>query len=757
MSEGKPSTALLKGSLLEQMRAPLASDAGAPGADLAVLIDFSMMDTIFADFLEVTGLPVAIIDLDGKVLASSKWQRLCVEFHRDNPGTRARCLESDTQLSREMQAGQQVAIYGCLNGLTDCAAPIVVDGQHIANLFIGQFFRKPPDPAFFKQQQERFGFDAKAYFQAVAEVPIVSEEKLPAILHLISGLARQIADLSLARLRAQMAHAGVERLVAERTRELAASEARYRTLFEHLQSGFALQEIVTDAAGNPIDFRVLAANEAYLKATGFEADKLIDHCVTEFYPHVTQDSVDWIGLLGEVALRGRPLRMERYVEGLGRWFDITAYQPAPGQFAQLVDDITERKNNERALAESETMFRAMFEQAGVGVALIDSTSGAFLRVNGRYGEIVGMSPEAMIATRFMDITHPDDLSADLEQMARLRAGESRGFNMDKRYLRQDGTTVWVNLSVTPLWPPGAPPSRHVAVVQDISGRRRAEELERYAAFQAGVAEMSVSVLHNIGNAITSVANDAELVARAALDLGRVATLLRRGAERADVDPERRRAILREAASAIEKLGEETLAPRGRRIAAGIGHIADIVRLQQAAALPGTAVSTFDLGAAISDALAMQGDHFSRHGITVEVRVDPALGLVALSRNQLIQALVNVFKNAYEAILERQRVEPVAGRIEVRTEAGEAGRVRLLVEDNGVGVVAEQQPHLFRHGYSTKERGSGFGLHATALFAQDAGGAIRLSSPGRNQGAVLILELPRWPASHATPAASEDAA
>lgn len=757
MSEDQRSAVLLKASRLEQMRAPLAGDAGAADADLAALIDFSMMDAIFADFLEVTGLPVAIIDPAGKVLASSKWQRLCVEFHRDNPGTRSRCLESDIQLSQEMQAGQAIAIYGCLNGLTDCAAPIVIDGRHLANLFIGQFFREPPDLAFFKRQQERFGFDAEAYFQALAEVPIVAEKKLPAILHLISGLARQIADLSLARLRAQKAHAEVESLVAERTRELAVSERRYRSLFEHLQSGFALQEILTDAAGKAIDFRVLAANDAYLKATGFEAEKLIGHRVTEFYPQVFQDSVDWIGLLGEVALGGEPIRLERYAEGLGRWFDITAYQPAPGQFAQLVDDITERKHSERALAESEAVFRAMFEQAGVGVALIDSNTGAFLRVNARYGEIVGLTPEALLATDFMAITHPDDLRADLDNMARLRAGEIRGFNIDKRYLRRDGATVWVNLAVSALWPPGAPPSRHVAVVQDIGGRRRAEELERYAAFQAGVAEMSVSVLHNIGNAITSVANDAELVARAALDLGRVATLLRRGAESEEADAEHWRAILREASSAIGRLRDETLVPRARRIAEGVGHIADIVRLQQAAALPGTAVTTFDLGVAIGDALAMRRDDFTRHGIAVEVHLDPALGPVSLPRNRLIQALVNVLKNAHEAILERQRQEPVAGRVVVRAVAGEDGNIGLLVEDNGIGLAPEQMPHLFRHGYSTKERGSGFGLHATALFAQDAGGSIRLVSPGRGLGATLILELPRRPATSTPPAASEDAA
>lgn len=70
-----------------------------------------------------------------------------------------------------------------------------------------------------------------------------------------------------------------------------------------------------------------------------------------------------------------------------------------------------------------------------------------------------------------------------------------------------------------------------------------------------------------------------------------------------------------------------------------------------------------------------------------------------------------------------------------------GRLRLAVSDNGVGVSPEQRPGIFRYGYSTKERGSGFGLHATANFVQECGGSIRLESPGPDQGATLILELP----------------
>lgn len=205
----------------------------ADGSDPASLIDFSLLNEIFENFLEVIGLPIAIIDLGGRVLASSKWQRLCMQFHRANPATLAGCLKSDTILSREMQAGSNCAIYQCANGLTDCATPITIEGIHVANLFTGQFLLQPPDMGYFKTLQTTSGFEEEAYFKALSEIPIVSEERIPAILKLLQGLAQQIARQSLAEKRALSAYVEVERQVAERTRELRESDERFRIFMDN--------------------------------------------------------------------------------------------------------------------------------------------------------------------------------------------------------------------------------------------------------------------------------------------------------------------------------------------------------------------------------------------------------------------------------------------------------------------------------------------------------------------------------------------
>ena len=222
---------------LLQMRDPLdapwnqaladeAVDKDADGMlDLAHLIDFSQLNQTFANFLDVVGLPVAILDLKGRVLASSKWQRLCMEFHRANEATLSRCLESDVSLSRQMQEGKGYAIYRCRNGLTDCCSPIVIEGRHIANLFIGQFFLQAPELDEFERQRIEFGFDHDAYFQALSEVPIVEEEKVPAILNLLVGLANQVAQQSLAEHRLKAAYDSL----AERTLALSIAKEAAET------------------------------------------------------------------------------------------------------------------------------------------------------------------------------------------------------------------------------------------------------------------------------------------------------------------------------------------------------------------------------------------------------------------------------------------------------------------------------------------------------------------------------------------------
>ncbi len=132
------------------------------------------------------------------------------------------------------------------------------------------------------------------------------------------------------------------------------------------------------------------------------------------------------------------------------------------------------KRAETSLRKNEARFRVIFEQAAVGVAQIETVTGRFVQVNQRYCDIVGLSAEQMVGSTFMDLTYAEDLQENLDNMARLAAGEIHTFTMDKRYVRPDGSIVWVTLTVSPMRAPGDRPDYHIAVVEDITARKLAE-------------------------------------------------------------------------------------------------------------------------------------------------------------------------------------------------------------------------------------------------------------------------------------------
>lgn len=250
------------------MSDPIASDWNAAlpqdETELAKLIDFSRLNQMFDDFLEVVGLPVALIDLHGRVLASSRWQRLCMTFHRVNSDTCARCIESDVSLSKAMQQGQDYAIYRCRNGLTDCATPIIIDGQHIANLFIGQFLLAAPDLDYFRQQAAEFGFDETDYLRALAEVPVIAEAKLPAILRFLTGFANWVVTMRLAQKRNEALQSELEQRVDMRTQELFQSRQMLQLVLDSVPQGVFWKAC---------DLSYLGGNRHFLKDSGLASQQ----------------------------------------------------------------------------------------------------------------------------------------------------------------------------------------------------------------------------------------------------------------------------------------------------------------------------------------------------------------------------------------------------------------------------------------------------------------------------------------------------
>lgn len=308
--------------------------------DLKKILDVQKVEKLLETYTKATGLVSALLDLEGNILCKSGWQSICLNFHRINPETAQNCKISDTHLANQISIGGKYNVYKCLNGLIDVAVPIFVEKQHVGNLFTGQFFFKQPNVSFFNKQSEKYNFNKKEYLNALSKVPVLSESEVKIKLEFLKEMTVMIAEL------------GLSRIHEESTKkQLLVSEEKYRKLFESINEGFALCEIIADIEGQSYDYRFLEVNAAFENITGYKAANLVDRKYTEIFKDNVQS--EWMLEFGKTLLSGKELSFEEYSSDFNCWLHVNVFSPKKGQFAVTLQDISDRKLAEKKLAESE--------------------------------------------------------------------------------------------------------------------------------------------------------------------------------------------------------------------------------------------------------------------------------------------------------------------------------------------------------------------------------------------------------------------
>ncbi len=108
--------------------------------DLRDLIDIGKLQELTDELFDAASIPSAIVAIDGEILIGSGWQRICTDFHRQHPLTQKECSKSDTKIRKMLDTGDPFVIYKCPHGMVDASSPVVIAGEHVANVFSGQVF-----------------------------------------------------------------------------------------------------------------------------------------------------------------------------------------------------------------------------------------------------------------------------------------------------------------------------------------------------------------------------------------------------------------------------------------------------------------------------------------------------------------------------------------------------------------------------------------------------------------------------------------
>ena len=206
------------------------------------IINISQLQKLMKKYTEVTNVANALIDLNGNVLTANGWQDICTKFHRVNPETCKRCIESDVALANQLSKGQKFNMYKCLNGMVDVAVPVKINKKHIANLFTGQFLMGKPRLIFFESQAKKYGFDEKKYLEALSRVPVLSQKKAKQNIDFLLELSTFLGETGLTKLELQKLTENQEEIIKTRTKDLEESRKAALRLMEEANEARQLAE-----------------------------------------------------------------------------------------------------------------------------------------------------------------------------------------------------------------------------------------------------------------------------------------------------------------------------------------------------------------------------------------------------------------------------------------------------------------------------------------------------------------------------------
>jgi two-component system, cell cycle sensor histidine kinase and response regulator CckA len=669
---------------------------------LKELLDIPRLRELFDSLEEIHNMPSAIVDSEGTILTATAWQEICTKFHRVNPNTEKKCRESDRHRVTGLAAEKAHIIYRCPMGLVDALSPIIIEGKHLGNVFVGQFFMEQPDKAFFIEQSRQYGFDEQEYLAALQKVPFFTEEKLHKNLTFIHDLTHILAEQGLQHKRQ-----------CEADEALRESEERFKSLSDATFGGIVIHD-------NGI---ILDCNQGLSDITGFTIKELVG------MNGLTLISPDSLELVLKNIKSGFDQRYE--VQGLrkdGTLFPLEVRGktiPYKGQAVRVNEfrDITELKRTEEALRESEAHFRLLTENVADVVWKLDNDY-RFTYISPADERLRGYKADEVIGHHIFELFNEEGIAsitkmAQLRQEAEQRGEKSGPVTFEAQHRCKDGRWLWAEISSTPERDEDGAITGFFGISREITERKeyekerlKIEKLESLSVLAGGIA-------HDFNNILAGIMGNISF-AQIFLDATHKSHKPLVEAEKASVR--------------ATELAQQLLT-----FARGGEPVKRVVSLQL---------------------LVNETVTLVLHGSNVKGSVDisDSVHAIEADEGQMSQVFYNIIINATQAmpgggtLAVTAQNETLAGTNMLSLPAG--NYVRVTCTDQGCGISEDILKKVFDPYFTTKLTGNGLGLASVHSIISRHGGHISASSVV-GSGSTFTMYLPSIGKSYATYQTDED--
>ena len=404
-----------------------------------------------------------------------------------------------------------------------------------------------------------------------------------------------------------------------------------------------------------------------------------------------------------------PAGETRWISAIAKVFYDT--EGKPERIVGVNMDITERKQSELRLLESEKRFRAIFDKAAIGIALVDLEGQVFLS-NQALRNMLGYTEKELQSMSILEITHPEDIEKDLILAAELFQGAKDYYQLEKRYIKKNGDIVWANLTGSTVKNDEGQVLFGIGMIEDITERNLLEEQLRQVHKLESVGRLAGGIAHDFNNMLTAINGYSDLILR----------------KLAPKDP------LRGNIEEIKKAGERS---------ASLTHQLLAFSRQQM-----LQPKIIDINETIHDTSKML-QRLIGEDIELLLVLNPKIKRIKADPGQLTQVIMNLAVNARDAM-------PNGGKITVHTDdiyldeelvegyyPIKAGNYVLLsVSDNGTGMDEKTRHQIFEPFFTTKAPGEGTGLGLATVYGivKQSGGHIRAESE-IGQGTTFLIYFP----------------